>query len=249
MAHNFLKLNDDKTEMLVIGSRYHPPPHFTPLHIGDAEIVGSASARNIGVIFDVKMTQHQHVNAVTSQAFNQIRKLGKVRKYLTKPSTKTMVHAYVTSRLDYCNSLLFGLPWKNCIEKLQYAQNTAAKLVLKKRKRDHISDDLENDLHWLPVRYRIIFKILVMTFKALHNLAPGYISDLIHQHAPNRRLRSGDLMLLVVSNPNLKTYGARAFSYAAPVIWNDLPVYIRQCKTLVTFKAKLKTHLFKLAFP
>ena len=66
-------------------------------------------------------------------------------------------------------------------------------------KRDHISDDLETDLHWLPVRYRIIFKILVMTFKALHNLAPGYISDLIHQHAPNRRLRSGDLMLLDVS--------------------------------------------------
>ena len=247
MTLNYLKLNEDKTEVLVIGSRYHKKPPFSPLLIGQEEITGSTSARNLGVIFDTQMTQRTHVNAITSSLFDQIRSLGMIRKYLEQNTTEILVHAFITSRLDYCNSLLYGLPWRYCMEKLQNAQNTAARLVLRKRKFDHISEDLE-DLHWLPVQSRVVYKILLTTYKALNGLAPEYISELVQIHEPPRSLRSAAKYELCVRKPNLKTYGARSFSFAAPVLWNEMPLSIRQSPSIDTFKSHLKTYLWNMCY-
>ena len=96
---------------------------------------------------------------------------------VTEHRCKTLVHAFVTSRLDYCNSLLYGLP-KYLISKLQRAQNAVARLITNTRKYDHIIPALHN-LHWLPVFYRIYFKILVIIFKAISNMSPSYISNLL----------------------------------------------------------------------
>ena len=136
------------------------------------------------------------------------------------------MHAFINSKLDFCNSLLHGLP-KYEINKLQNVQNAAARVIACLSKFDHISNTLK-ELHWLPVEQRIISKINLICFKILNNLAPDYLVDLIHAYEPARYLRSSsDKWRLVIKACNLKTYGLRAFSVIAPILWNDLSIEIR----------------------
>ena len=122
-------------------------------------------------------------------------------------------------------------------------------LVIKKKKKfDHISDTLKG-LHWLPVEQRIIFKINIICFKILNSLAPDYLVDLIHVYEPARYLRSSsDKWRLVIKTYNFKTYGLRAFSVIAPMLWKDLPIDIRSIDDVNKFKCKLKTFLFKRVY-
>ncbi len=152
-----------------------------------------------------------------------------------------MVHAFITTWLDYCNSLLYGLPKKQ-IKKLQGVQNSAAWLVADTRKYDLIG------LHWLPKKKRIVFKILLLTFKCLHGLTPSYLSDLIVKK-PSPGLRSGNQLKFVVPRTHLVTYGDRAFLAPAANLWNSIPVAIRLCNTATSFKICIKTYLFNLAYP
>ena len=171
-------------------------------------------------------------------------KLGKIRKFLDRSTTEQIVNAAITSRLDYCNSLLYGLP-KNLSNQLQLCQNNAARIITRMRKFDHITPVLV-DLHWLRVEYRITYKILLITFKAQQGLAPQYISDLISSRSPGRSgLRSRGKNLLMECSSRLKTFGARSYAAAAPHLWNKLPDELRdQDLSLSMFKSKLKTHLF-----
>ena len=156
------------------------------------------------------------------------------------------MHAFVTPMLDFCNSLLYGIP-KHVLKRLQSVQNAAARVVTLARKRDHITPVLK-ELHWLQVQERVIFKILLLTYKALSNLTPSYISELVKRYIPSRNLRSSTSNRLVKVPYNLKTYGFRAFSSAAPALWNELPQNIRCCSSVNEFKQLVKTHLFKKAF-
>ena len=156
------------------------------------------------------------VKITCKSAFFQIRSIAKIRRYLSQSTTETIVHAYITSRLDYCNALLYGLP-KYLISRLQLLQNLTARLVTLTRKQQHITPILRN-LHWLPVHYRITFKILLLTYKALNGLAPDYIKDLLKYNDSCRTLRSSNNRLLDEPRANLKTYGERA----APRLWNKL---------------------------
>ena len=132
--------------------------------------------------------------------------------------------------------------------KLQNVQNAAARVIACLRKYDHISPTLRN-LHWLPVQERIVFKINLMCFKIVNNIAPKYLQELVCRYEPTRILRSSaDKWRLTEQPYKLKTYGHRAFSVAAPKLWNTLPVDIRSITDINTFKSKLKTHLFKLAY-
>ncbi|XP_006822713.1 uncharacterized protein LOC102806180 [Saccoglossus kowalevskii] len=115
------------------------------------------------------------------------------------------------------------------------------------KKYDHISPVLQK-LHWLPVRYRIDYKLMLLTFKALNGLAPNYILDLIHVYTPSRCLRSSIKKLLRNTNYRQKTYAGRAFSYAAPKLWNDLPLDLREVTDVNIFKKRLKTYLFSKAY-
>ena len=153
MATHFLKLNDDKTEVLVISKNSKLSKNInsqlTPVRIGESVVEPKEHVRNLGVLFDSVCDLEKHVNNICKGAYYQIRNIGLIRKYLDIDTTKTLVHAYVTSRLDYCNSLLYGIP-KELTNKLQRVQNTAARLVTRTRKYDHITPVLK-DLHWLPI--------------------------------------------------------------------------------------------------
>ena len=148
----------------------------------------------------------------------------------------------VSSRLDCCNSLLFGLPSYQ-ISKLQRIQNNAARLVTLTSNRSHIKPIL-HQLHWLPIPERINYKLLTLTYKAIHGLAPIYISNLLTLQLPTRSLRSNCATLLKPPKINTKTYGERSFQFAAPKLWNSLPIHIRNAPSLDNFKSVLKTHLF-----
>ena len=167
----------------------------------------------------------------------------RIKKYLSRDSLITLVHAFITSRLDYCNGLLFGLP-KAQIAKLQRVQNAAARLILGIGKFSHITPAL-HELHWRPVSLRIDYEILLLTFKCIYGLAPTYLSDLIRIKSNSLyNLRStGKLLLDHPKGKMLTTLGARSFSAAAPKLWNGLPMELRQATSLNSFKSRLKTYL------
>ncbi len=154
-----------------------------------------------------------------------------------------MIHAFISSKLDNMNSLLVGIP-DYVVKKLQLIQNNAARLVLRKKKRDHVTP-LLRQLHWLPVKSRIRFKICLLTFKALYGLAPPYVTALLTRYEPGRvGLRSGNRCLLQEQVPRLETVGGRSFAVSAPRMWNSLPIGLRRCQNLESFKKGLKTYLF-----
>ena len=244
MSHYKLKLNDDKTEFLVMSSS-RKVSQFSDLEleIGDSSISTSQSARNLGVVMDNVMSMDKQVNAICKSAHHQLRSIGAMRKYLTVDVTRQLIHAFVTSRLDYCNSLLYGISDKS-MKKLRRVQNTAARIVTLSRKYDHITPILKT-LHWLPVNLRIEFKILLLTYKSLNELAPVYLRDLLVKHEPSRALRSSNKNLLALPSTKTKaTYGDKAFSNTAPRLWNSLPIEIRNANSVHSFKRLLKTFLF-----
>ena len=139
-----------------------------------------------------------------------------------------------------------GLP-DYLLAKLQRVQNAAARLLCRIGKYDHISATLKS-LHWLPVKQRIEFKISVLVYKCLNGVAPQYLSKLLQFYSKDRVLRSTDDRTLL-ETPQVRTkFGERAFCYYAPKVWNSLPKDIRSCKSIDTFKQKVKTHLFGLAY-
>ena len=149
MSINRLKLNKDKTKLLYLFSKYNPQQSLPPLRFGTDIIKPSSHARNIGTIFDTAMSILPHVNNVCKSAFYYLGNISRVRKYLSMQTAEILIHAFVTPKLNHCNSLLYNVP-KNVIEKLQSVQNAAARLITCSRKCDHIAPILF-DLHWLPV--------------------------------------------------------------------------------------------------
>jgi hypothetical protein len=245
MHENKFKLNGEKTEVMVI---CHPRQRHKlrdiTIQVGEAEIVPALSARNLGVLYDQHMNMDQQVTAICKATNFHLRNIGRIRKYLTKEATETVIHSLVTSRLDNNNALLVGLPDTH-INRLQKLQRTAARIVLCVRKYDSV--DVMTSLHWLPIRERITFKILLLVFKALHGKGPQYLLDMLHLYEPSRNLRSQHHGLLEVPRSNLVSAGDRAFSVIGPKLWNSLPASVKMCESVDRFKATLKTFLFKEA--
>ena len=172
--------------------------------------------------------------------------IGRIRRFLTKQACELLVHALMTSsRMDMYNGLLIGLP--RCLtNRIQRCQDIAARIVTCEKRACHIAPIL-GALHWLPVLYRVQFKILQHVYRALHGMSPAYFSELLHSYTPGRCLRSADSYLLQV--PRTKTkWGDRAFSKAGPSLWNDLPPRVRASPSLSSFKNRLKTLLFECAY-
>ena len=216
------------------------------INVGTTTIHASKSARNLGIVFDDNLCMDQHVKRGCQSVYFHIRNVSGIRKILTDETAATIIHALITSRIDNSNSLLTGITDRGIIRKLQLAQNAAARILTKTSKFDHITPILK-DLHWLPIRERIDFKILILTWKALNGNAPEYLSNLLIPYIRNRTLRSSDKQLLVVPRAS-SAFGDRGFSVAAPTLWNFLPLNIRNCDSFQTFKNLLKTYLYNKAY-
>ena len=193
MVLNGLKLNQDTTELLLISSRYRQSPVLSYLQVGDEKICPRESTRNLGIYFDQHEVMHIHVKRVCQASHYHLRKISKIRRYLSHDTAEILIHAYTTSKLDNCNSLLYGVPTYT-INKLQTVQNAAGKIVTFTKKADHITLALRK-LHWLPVKHRIIFKEVLLVCKGLNSLAPAYISELLHHRTSSRSLRSSSQTL------------------------------------------------------
>lgn len=220
MTENKLKLNDDKTEVLLVHNTRSFKCCSKPdsVRVGDIDISFAHSARNLGFILSDDMSLDAHVTNICRAAYIAIRQISCIRQFLTVDATKTLLCAFVLSRLDYCNSLLAGSS-HYITDKLQKVQNSAARLVFRAKKRDHVTPLLQS-LHWLPVEARIQYKIYLLC----HNFFHG---------------------VLIVPKVRTKTLGERSFAFCGPKHWNSLPDNIRSIKSTPAFKKTLKTYLFK----
>ena len=247
MIINKLKFNGPKTEFIILGKRQMLDFEKPSLKVEGTSIAPAHEVKNLGVIFDENLTMNKHVDNLCRSMFATIRTISRNRDFLTIEVTTKLMISLVLSKLDYCNSLLAGLP-EFQINKLQRVQNCAAKIIFRKRKYDHVTP-LLFELHWLPVKERIDFKIATICYKTFHNVSPLYISSLLEKPSRIRELRSSDdTTLLKVPSKRSKTYGERSFSFYGPKFWNSLPRDIRESPTLAIFKKSLKHYLFLRAF-
>ena len=251
MYQNKLKLNDSKTEFLIIGTpRQVSKLNINNITVGNTVVTPSDTARNLGVLFDSCLNMENHISNTCKSSFYMLYNLRRIRKYLDQTNAETLVHAFISSKIDYCNGLLYGLPDRQ-IMKLQRIQNACARLVCNTSKFCHITPLLRN-LHWLPIRQRIAFKILLIVYKALNGQAPCYISELLawkaNAHSHNLRSSKDRLILKPPTQLTKVTLGDRAFICAAPKLWNSLPLSVREADSLLSFKRLLKSFLFAQAF-
>ncbi len=267
MLANKLKMNDAKTEFIIIGSRHQLDKiEFDSIQVGNATVKAVESVRDLGAYLDSTMSMGTHIDNKCAAAFRQIYSLKRIRKFLSREATETLIHAFIFSHLDYCNGLLYGLP-EYQTAKLQRIQNMAARLVFKLPKFSHVTS-LRYELHWLPVAYRIEFKLLLYVFKGIHGLAPQYISEMFTVYSSGYSFRRNsaiddinyefgnivepiqqrNVIYLKVPKTKRKTFEHRSIAVAGPTLWNKLPIHIRCITDLDTFKKELKTYLFRCAY-
>ncbi|KAF7237995.1 Butyrophilin subfamily 1 member A1, partial [Varanus komodoensis] len=242
MRANELKLNPDKTEVLLVGG--------SGFRVGDLDLVLNGVAlplkdrvRSLGVLLDPELSLKAQVTAVARSAFLQLRLIHQLPSYLENDCLETVTHVLVTFQLDVCNALYLGLPLK-MVWIFQMVQNRAARLLTGTGRYVHMTPVLRQ-LHWLPIEVWAQFKVLVITYKALNSLGPGYLKEHLHPYMPSHPLRSATEALL--REPSMKDT-RRAFSVVAPNLWNELPREVRLVPSLFVFWSQAKTFLFKRYF-
>ncbi|KAJ8019537.1 hypothetical protein HOLleu_41173 [Holothuria leucospilota] len=240
MAENRLVLNASKTEVVHFYSKFRKRSNFfSNFRVGTSHVKPVPGVRNLGVYFDELSSMSNHVSKTCQSASYSLYCIGN-HNLLDCTNTERLIHAFVTSHLDYCNSLLYG-----------------KHMVICSKKHEHITNILIN-LHWLPVSARIECKCFTIAYKILSGTAPLYLSSqvrcpssLVTSHIANRtRKRSRQLVetRLIPGSFIQRTSGARSFAYFVPNPWNSLPNDIRNVPTFTTFKSLLKTYLFLKCF-
>ena len=240
MSGHFLQLNPGKTEIIVFGSRQT----LSELDVNGVFIQNSVCVRlvnvckNLGFTLDSLLTLDPQIKKLKASICHKLRNIAKMKPFLSEGQMQIIVQSLIISSLDYCNAIYYGAS-KPVLKQLQSLQNRACRIVKGLKRRDDVTPHLK-DLHWLKVQERIEFKLLLLTYKCLHGLAPSYLSNLINYCNSSS---SRDVYLYCPIDKS-----SRSFSMAAPRLWNDLPQDIRLCPTLSDFKGKLKAHLFRKSF-
>jgi len=241
MTRNYLQLNPGKTEIIVFGS----PSVLASLSIRGVFldegvcIRFSPVVKNLGFRLDSCLTFNDQVKKLKQSCFHKLRHIAKMKYFLTETQIRILIQAVILSKIDYCNSLYYGCQ-TYVINQLQVIQNRACRIIFGMKKRENVDHRLQ-ELHWLKVKERIEFKVLLLIFKSVKGQAPDYLNELItFNNDSGCRRRS-----LHIVNPRMQ---CRAFQSAAPVLWNLLPHSIRDSDTVTIFKSRLKTHLFKRSF-
>ena len=234
MRENFLLLTDKQTEVVIFGK----DTTEKQLQIGKSVISSRSAATNLGCIIDSKLNMSQHVSRVCKSANYDLHCIRKIRNFISMDVCKLLVHTLVMVRLDYCNALLCGTR-EDVIRQLERLQRQAARVVCKKYKNDHTSvTELMWGLHWLPIRARIQYKILLLVYKAFTNGSPTYLADMMTSCNPVRSTRSSHKVnLLVVPHQKSNKYSEKAFAVVGPRLWNELLTdELRVCNSLAISK-------------
>ena len=238
----FLKLNQSKTQIIVFG----PKSIKSKICINGVFVENDATCirfksvvENLGIFLDSDLSYTDQVSSVVSRSFLCIKNIARIKTFLTSKEKCTLLTALILSKLDYCNSLYYGI---NCslLKKLQVVQNSAARLVFNRRKFDH-SSGLLFQLHWLPIKNRIEYKIDLLIHKTLYHASPEDIQNMVSLHSTRTFNLKGDYR-------SISSNGDRAFIVYAVHTWNRLPLYLKTESSLVIFKKSLKTFLFNEAF-
>ena len=210
------------------------------ISVGDSHVFPSSKVRDLSVVFDQYLTFHDHISGICRSTHFHLRSIGIIRNLLTFDATAQLIHSLITTRLDFCNSILYNL-LNNKIERLQRIQNQAVRMLKRIPRRNHISPVLR-ELHWLKIHDRIIFKILPLTHKAVNNTAPEYLCDLIRFNVRVRRFVHGHPLICVYYVlPQLvklcaNSFFDRSFMYAAPTLCNALDLDIRLLPLMLSKK-------------
>ena len=248
---NMLKHNDNKTELMLVTSKrtkhFHDLP--TSIAMGNAKIPFEQSMKNLGLTLDYHLTMNAHVTNIARICYFELRRLASIRRFLTSTATATLVSAFVLSRIDYCNSLLFGST-HDVTSYLQRIQNYAARVILCLPRSSSITTLLKS-LHWLPVKARSTYKIACLCYHCHSCTAPSYVANMLHKkpsHTRNTRSSSYTMPLLNRPAHSMATLGDRSLSSASSSVWNSIPNDVRCAPSLSSFKSRLKTYLFRLVY-
>ena len=163
------------------------------VNVGESQLTQSLKLRDFGVTFNQFLNFDHHITAICRSTYFHIRNIGKIRNLLSYNACSTIIHALISCRLDYCNSLLYNVPTHKT-DRLQRLQNQCAHILTKSPRREHITPVLKS-LHWLKIQDRITYKILMFTYKSYYNIAPTYLCELISRRecSINMRFQNGNL--------------------------------------------------------
>ena len=237
MNNHFLKLNPQKTEIILL----YPPQDkntnkLNGIFVDDNCLRFSKNVKLLGVQLDSNLSFDHHVNDIVATSMYHLKNISKIKRYLTPSETEIVVHAFLSTKLDYCNSILFGVN-QVTMSKLQTVQNKAARIILGLSPYSLVTNEMLSKLHWLKLDQRIIFKILLFVHKFFVGVSPRWFSEqLVIINLEERLLHKFYF--------NSKS-GRRSFTYAAPRFWNCLRKDIRMLNDTEKFEASIKTVLFK----
>ena len=247
MDQNRLRMNSKKTEFILFGSSVQLAKcTMESLNVNGQIIPKVNVVRQLGVFLDWNLNFKHHIMTKCTSAMASLAKIKGIRNYLTKEAVETLVLSMAILHLDYCNGILMLVPDVD-IKHMQLVQNIAAKLVLGKSKSNSSSQCLR-ELHWLPIKQRIQYKILCLVHKCLDCKAPKYLQDLL-VHYPYEERRRGlqcefqQARRLVEPRTKLKNFGARSFA-SVGTRWKKLPNTVKTVEDHKQFKISLKTILF-----
>ena len=246
-----LRLNDNKTELMLVTSTRTKHLHSLPtsITIGNAQIPFRQSVKNLGFAFDCHLTMNAHVSNIVQTCYFELRRLASIRRFLTSTATATLVFAFVWSRIDFCTSLLFGST-RDVTSHLQRIQNYATQVILRLPKSSSITTHLKS-LHWLPVKVRSTLKIACLCYHCHSSTAPSYVADMLQikpSHTPSTCSSSYTMPLLNRHAHSKAALGDRLFYFASSSDWNSIPIDVRCEPSLSSSKSRLKTYLFRSVY-
>ena len=248
---NMLKLNDSKTELMLVTSKRSKHLHNLPtsITIDNAQIPFKQSVKNLGFTLDCHLTMNTHVSNIARTCYFELFRLASIRRFLTSTATATLASAFVLSRIDYCSSLLFGSTL-DVTSHLQRIQIYAARVILRLPMSSSITIHLKS-LHWLPVKVRSTYKIACSCYHCHISTATSYVTDMLHKkplHTRNTRSSSYTMPLLNRPAHSYATLVDRSFSFASSSVWNSIPNDVWCAPSLSSFKSRLKTYLFRSVY-
>ena len=251
MSNNFLKINEDKTQFMIIAPPKLNRERFSNICIsfGGSLLFPTTEGANLGVTFDDTMSFSNHINTITSKGYFYMNNFYRVADKLNYDLKVQMVMTYILPLIDYCNIILISATQSNRY-KLQKLLNCAIRFIFNlhgKKRRLSITPFMEK-LHVLPIDYRIQYKLCLLVYKCIYGAAPQYLCDMFSAKVTDSRLRSSSDLLMLEATVSKTTYGDYAFANAASKSWNILPMNVKQSPSIEVFKSSLKTFLYRKCY-